>query len=82
MMKKVFGENLELGKRYYVNYIETDKKFGRIRDDVDSELLAELVIQFTTNIAFDEIQNNNDFDVNKMFNKSIQIIKMLRKGIE
>ena len=82
MMTKVFGDNLELGKQYYVSYIETDKKYGRIRDDVDSELLAELVIQFTTNIAFDEIQRNNDFDVERMFKKSIQIIQMLKKGIE
>ena len=49
---------------------------------MDSELLAELVIQFTTNIAFDEIQRNNDFDVERMFKKSIQIIQMLKKGIE
>lgn len=82
LLKEIFGDNLELGKQFYIGYIESDKKLGRIREDVDSELLAELVIQFTTNIAFDEIQKNNDFDVERMFQKSIKIIQMLKKGIE
>lgn len=82
MITKVFGDSLELGKQYYINYIETDKKLGRIRNDIDSELLADLVIQITTNIAFDEIQKNNSFDVERMFEKSVKIIQMLKKGIE
>ncbi len=82
LLQEVFGDNLEIGKQFYIGYIESDKKLGRIREDVDSELLADLVIQFTSNIAFGEIQKNSDFDVERMFQKSIKIIQMLKKGIE
>jgi AcrR family transcriptional regulator len=82
LLQEVFGDKLDIGRQFYIGYIEADKKLGRIREDVDSEILADLVIQFTTNIAFDEIQKNDTFDVERMFKKSIKIIQMLKKGIE
>ena len=82
LISEIVGDNLNVAKQYYIDYIETDKKLGRIRKDIDSELLAELVVKFTTNIAFDEIQNNEEFNLEHMLEKSIKIINILRKGIE
>jgi AcrR family transcriptional regulator len=82
MMHEIFGDNLELGKQYYINYIETDKQLGRIRADVDTELLADFVMQTTTNIAFNEISRGEELDIDHMFDRVIKMITILKKGIE
>lgn len=82
IIKEIFGDNLDIAKQFYTNYIETDKALGRIRKDVDTEFLADFVVQATTNIAFDEVTKNNDFDMDRMFKRIINITSILRKGIE
>lgn len=81
LLDEVFGDNLELAKQYYMNYIETDKKLGRIRENVDSEFLADFVVQATTNIAFNEVGKSNELDVDRMFERIKNIISILKKGI-
>ena len=81
-IQEIFGNNLEIGKQFYINYIETDKKLGRIREDVDSDILADFVIQTTTNVAFDEISKGKELDMDHMFGRITQMIKILKKGIE
>lgn len=82
LMNKIFGNNLEIAREYYKNYIETDKERGRIRKDVDTEFLADFVLQATTNIAFNEVSKNNELDVDRMFNRIKNIMTILKKGIE
>ena len=82
ILEEIFGENIKLGKQYYISYIESDKKLGRIRQDVDSELLADFVVQMTTNVAFDEIMKGEEVDMDYMFNRVVSMIKILTKGIE
>lgn len=81
LLDEVFGDNLELAKQFYVNYIETDKKLGRIREDVDSEFLADFVVQATTNIAFNEVGKSEELDIDRMFERIKNIISILKKGI-
>lgn len=82
LINDIFGNNIELSKKFYQSYIETDKSLGRIRDDVDTELLVDFVVQTTTNIAFDEISKNMDIDMDKMYIRITKIIQILKKGIE
>lgn len=82
VLEKIFGDNLEIAKKFYIGYIETDKKLGRIREDVDTEFLADFVVQATTNIAFNEVSENKELNVERMFNRIINIMSILKKGIE
>ncbi len=82
LMNKIFGIYLEIAREYYKNYIETDKERGRIRKDVDTDFLADFVLQATTNIAFNEVSKNNELDVERMFNRIKNIMTILKKGIE
>jgi AcrR family transcriptional regulator len=81
IFKELMGDNLAIAKNFYVNYIETDKKLGRIRNDVDSELLADLIIDATTAIAVDQIRENVELDVEKMTKRIDGMLQILQKGI-
>lgn len=82
MYQLLIGEGLELAKEYYISYVETDKSLGRIREDIDSELLANLFIQATTQIAFDEILTDTELNKGRMLSKVDGLITLLKKGIE
>lgn len=82
MYNLLVGDGLKIAKDFYISYVETDKKLGRIREDIDSELLANLFIQATTQIAFDEILTGVDLDKDKMLKKVDGLISLLKKGIE
>ncbi len=79
---ELFEDNIELAREFYRGYINTDKKLGRIREDVDTDLLVDFVISSITNIAFDEIRESNALDPEKMLKKAEGIISILQKGIE
>ena len=79
---EIIGDGLKLAKQWYISYIEEDKKRHRIAEDVDSDLLADLVIEAVTNIAYDQIKEGIDLDKSKMLKRVDGILKILRKGIE
>ncbi len=83
--QKLMSNNLDLAKSYYMNMIDSSKQNGHIRDDVDSEILAELVLEMTMNVAFDNLVYS-DINEEEQFEKMIEIIKkriyIFRKGIE
>ena len=79
---EIIGDGLKLAKQWYISYIEEDKKRHRIAEDVDSDLLADLVIEAVTNIAYDQIKEGIDLDKSKMLKRVDGILKILKKGIE
>lgn len=79
---ELFDDNMELAREFYRGYINTDKKLGRIREDVDTDLLVDFVISSITNIAFDEIRESTELNPEKMLKKAEGIISILQKGIE
>lgn len=79
---QLIGDGLDLAKQFYINYVETDKKLGRIRNDVDSDLLADLFIDATTMIAFKEIAEKDSIDKEKMLHRVDGLLQILKKGIE
>lgn len=79
---ELIGDGLNVAREYYINWIESDKKLGRIREDVDSRLLADIVIDSTTNIAFDELNEGDTLNPEHMLERLENLIKILKKGTE
>jgi len=77
---EVMGEGLALTRSYYISYIDSDKSKGIIRKDIDSEILADLVIQLTTNIGLDEFKKDN-IDYGSLSNKIDSLVNIIQKGI-
>lgn len=78
---EVMGEGFKLARQYYSSYIEIDKKHGRIRDDVNTTLLADIVLETTTNLSFLELTQDKDIDLEHMFQRMEEFITILQKGI-
>lgn len=78
---EVMGSGYQVAREYYQSYIETDKKHGRIRSDVDTELLADIVLESTINLSFLELTGEEDVDLNRMFKRMEEFINILQKGI-
>lgn len=78
---ELMGKGLELALKYYIGYIESDKKKGIIRADVDSRILAELVINLTTNIAIDEF-SSGEINYEELLKKIDNLINIFKKGVE
>ncbi len=75
------GDGLKLAKDYYVGYIESDKQKGIIREDVDSETFADLVLTLTTNITTKEFSKDN-LDLDSFIDKLDNLISIFKKGVE
>ena len=75
------GDGLKLTKEYYISYIEADKSKGVIRKEIDSQVLADLVISLTNNIVLDEF-SSGDINYNSLLNKIDKTISIFKKGIE
>ena len=82
LLKKVFDDKLDYAKQIYIDYVNADKALGRIREEIDSETLANLLIQVTTNIAVEEVKDGKEIDLNHMLDKIKKFILILKKGIE
>ena len=81
LYNELMGDGLKLARDYYIGYINADKAKGIIRDDVDAMILADLVINLTTNIAIDEF-SSGDIDYEKLLSRIDNLINIFRKGVE
>ena len=81
LYNELMGDGLKLARDYYIGYINADKAKGIIRDDVDAMILADLVINLTTNIAIDEFASG-DIDYEKLLSRIDNLINIFRKGVE
>ena len=80
---ELIGNNMNIAKQFYIGYINQDKELGRIREDIDSEVLAELVINMTTNIAIDNfVISDSELQLDKMIEKIEKTINIFKKGIQ
>ena len=81
LFEEFMGDGLKLTKEYYISYIESDKSKGVIRKEIDSQVLADLVISLTNNIVLDEF-SSGDINYNSLLNKIDKTIFIFKKGIE
>lgn len=75
-------DGLEMARQIYIGFINRDKDLGRINKDVDSEVLAELVINMTTNIAINELDlETASFGFERMMERFDKVMYIFEKGI-
>lgn len=80
--ERIMKDSLKLAKDYYVGYIEADQKKGRIRQDIDADVFAQLVIDLTLNVSIDEIQSEvSKIDFDHMYERITQIIQIIEHGV-
>ena len=79
---ELVGDGSKQAKAFYISYVETDKSLGRIRQDIDSELLAELFIDATTNITLEGLGSDAVVNSEKMLHRVDSLIQILKRGIE
>ncbi|QMS84748.1 TetR/AcrR family transcriptional regulator [Candidatus Xianfuyuplasma coldseepsis] len=82
IFNEVMGRGLELAKEYYLRYIEIDKKHGRIRNEIDSDILADFIVETTTTLSLTEFTHQKELNVEHMFHRIEQFLLILQKGIE
>jgi len=81
--EEIMKNNLQMAHDFYIGYIESDKALGRIDKNVDSSVLANLVIDMTTNTALGEIKKGGAIDdLDSMIKNIENIIYIFKKGIE
>ncbi len=78
---KLISTNLDMAINLYKMLIEADKEKGRIRQDVDSEVFAKLVIDLTMNVSVEEIALGKEMNYDNMFKRITQLIDIIEKGV-
>jgi len=77
----VFSNNLHLARDLYESMIKRDQELGRIRNDIDSCILADLIIDMTVNISVNQIDKYNEFKYDKMLERVTQVMKIFEHGV-
>jgi len=78
---EVMKDGLALAEEMYINFIEIDKKKDIIRQDVDSKVLASLVVGLSNNILIDSFKDT-DANFENLLIRIDSLINIFRKGIE
>ena len=82
MYDNLLKDALEKGHQYYIGYIEEDKRLGKINPEINSSVLAKLVVDMTTNVALDELNaDSKTINIEKMTSRIEDIILIFEKGI-
>ncbi len=81
LYRELMGDGLKLTHQHYVTYIEIDKEKGFIRPEIDSNILANLVINLTTNIAIEEF-SSEEINYDELLKKIDSLINIFKKGVE
>jgi len=72
---RVMKDTLRMAIGLYVDLIELDKQAGRIKKSINSEVLAQLVIDMTINVSI------NELDLDKSKPKSVVVLDGFLKAI-
>ncbi|XMB85322.1 TetR/AcrR family transcriptional regulator [Mycoplasmatota bacterium WC44] len=79
----VMADSIDKAISFYSELIDLDKKRGRIRDDINTKVLAKLITNMTINVSTDSLNEKNSyFDYDKMLEEITQIIYIFEKGIK
>lgn len=79
---EIMSEGLSQAKQFYIGYIESDKKLGRINLSIDTEVFSGMIIDLVNNIAIEEFKLDTDqVDFDKMIEKFDKKVYILKKGI-
>lgn len=83
MYELLMKDNLAIAKNLYSEMIDKDKKAGRIKKSINTEIFAEMIVNLTTNISLDNLDiNNPDLSYKIMLEKIEHILNILKKGVQ
>ncbi|MFO7969328.1 MAG: TetR/AcrR family transcriptional regulator [Candidatus Izemoplasmatales bacterium] len=83
MYELLMKDNLAIAKNIYSEMIDKDKKAGRIKKAINTEIFAEMIVNLTTNISLDNLDiNNPDLSYKIMLEKIEHILNILKKGVQ
>jgi len=83
MYELLMKDNLAIAKNIYSEMIEKDKKAGRIKKAINTEIFAEMIVNLTANISLDNLDiNNPDLSYKIMLEKIEHILNILKKGVQ
>jgi AcrR family transcriptional regulator len=75
------SEGMNQAHQLYESFVRRDQAKGRIRTDLDPELLARMITQLINNVTFEDfIQADQHYET--LLRKVDQIILVLQKGME
>ncbi len=77
---KLLEPNIDYVIRYFKGLIERDQKNGLINKEVDSYLLAELLVDLSSNISYRTMVNGK-FDDEKILKRVRNLVDIYKKGI-
>ncbi len=82
LYQRIIKDNLDVAVKMYVDLIELDKTRGRIRPEVDSETLARLVVDLTTNVSIEGLDpERKEFNYKQMLERITHIINIIGDGV-
>ncbi|MGM0495463.1 MAG: TetR/AcrR family transcriptional regulator [Bacillota bacterium] len=83
MYELLMKDNLAIAKNLYSEMIDKDKKAGRIKKSINTEIFAEMIVNLTANISLDNLDiNNPDLSYKIMLEKIEHILNILKKGVQ
>jgi AcrR family transcriptional regulator len=80
--KKIMGDTNKISRSYYKTYIQNDKKQGRIRKEIDTDFLVDIIIDITTGFSLISFGKTEDLNYETLLHKTDQFLLILKKGIE
>lgn len=81
MKSKMMKQGNEQGISMFTLWIKHDQELGRIKKSIDAELLASLLLEFSSKVTFEEYFKD-EVDLLKIETKIHLIVEILKKGIE
>lgn len=83
MYELLMKDNLAIAKNLYSEMIDKDKKAGRIKKSINTEIFAEMIVNLTANISLDNLDiNNPNLSYKIMLEKIEHILNILKKGVQ
>lgn len=83
LYEELIKDNLDIAKKLYADMIEKDKRLGKIRSSINTNVFAEMVVNLTTNISLDNLDiDNPNKSYKKMIKQVDETIKILKKGVQ
>ena len=79
---QLMKDNLVYASKYYADLINRDKVKGLIRKDIDTDTLANIMVQLTSNVTISDFDSSNKNKAYRTMKKNIHnLLDIFKKGI-
>lgn len=82
VFERVLKDGIELANQYYISYIKADQAKGRIREDIDPVVFANMVIDLTMNVTISKLTpGQKEIDYDDMIERITKTINIIEHGV-